>query len=108
MSDKKIVVEWKGKKIESYGDMWDAATKIRDPQEAEAFIQAHEKAGMKREIFLSNLGYWGGYYSHEARSKVYRVFHTSHPVFGERQPTAKEAFDAGKDLHKKLGRGRDR
>jgi len=48
-----------------------------------------------------NLGYFAGYYGHETRLRVERLFRCSHPVFGKAShgaPTPDEAFEAGKRL----------
>ena len=46
-------------------------------------------------IAHSNLGYFAGYYSNEVRAQVKRVFGSSHPLFGDKIPTPKQAFDIG-------------
>ncbi len=107
MSDKTIVVKWKGGEIKTYSEMWEEASKISDPQEAEAFIQAYEKAGMKREIFLSNLGYWAGYYGEADRRRVHKVFGAVHPIFGTNfNPTPEEAFKKGQEMGEKVRKGK--
>lgn len=99
MSDKKIVVPWKGKTLKTYSEMWGAAIAIKDPKEAKKLVAAYEKAGMKSEIFLSNLGYWAGYYGVKERTQVLEVFGAVHPVFGDNMnPTPEEALEAGKRM----------
>ncbi len=47
-----------------------------------------------------NLGYFAGYYDHETRIRVERLFCCSHPVLGEakkHEPSRDECFAAGKD-----------
>lgn len=50
-------------------------------------------------IERSNLGYFAGYYDHETRARVERLFNCAHPIFGaiaeKGPPTAEEAFMAG-------------
>jgi hypothetical protein len=61
-----------------------------------------EVEDMQRE----NLGYYAGYYDHETRLRVERLFRCQHPVLGAASagaPTAQEAFDMGR----KLGEGGD-
>lgn len=45
-----------------------------------------EKPDMSRteaeRIQRHNLGYFAGYYDHETRERVERVFHCAHPIFG--------------------------
>jgi len=58
-------------------------------------------------IELKNLGYYAGYYGHETRSRVERLFRCEHPVFGPIEkngpPTSEQAFEAGL----KIGRGQN-
>lgn len=53
------------------------------------------------EIERQSLGYYAGYYSHETRAQVERLFRCKHPVFGaiaeKGAPTVAEAFKAGLD-----------
>lgn len=52
------------------------------------------------KIEKSNLGYYAGYYSHEIRARVERLFNCSHPVFGSiaenGPPSFEQALEAGK------------
>jgi len=56
----------------------------------------YEKA---KELALSNLGYWSGYYKFEVQKRVEKLFGAVHPIFGsflnKKPPTAKEAFQCG-------------
>jgi hypothetical protein len=51
------------------------------------------------EVQRVNLGYYAGYYDHETRARVERLFDCAHPVFGaiadKGPPTPEEAFQAG-------------
>jgi hypothetical protein len=53
-------------------------------------------------IERANLGYYAGYYSHETRARVERLFSCAHPVFGSIAekgiPTPTEALEAGRRL----------
>lgn len=53
-------------------------------------------------IQRSNLGYYAGYYSHEVRERVERLFDTEHPIFGKiavnGPPTTKQAFELGRRM----------
>jgi len=43
-------------------------------------------------------GYYAGYYDHETRERVERLFNCTHPIFGDaatHQPTAEESLNAG-------------
>lgn len=92
------------------GEMYKPAMKITDSEEAKQYLEAcilhtmiaggHSRA-KATEIEKSNLGYFAGYYDSETRERVERLFNCSHPIFGqisEGEPTAQEAFDAGKKL----------
>lgn len=49
-------------------------------------------------IQRSNLGYYAGYYDHETRIRVEKLFNCSHPIFGgasRGEPTPLEAFTKG-------------
>lgn len=48
----------------------------------------------------SNIGYLSGYYSFEERQLICRVFQTTHPIFGDKNPTPDEAFKMGQDMAK--------
>lgn len=53
-------------------------------------------------IVRSNLGYYAGYYSEEVQDRVNKLFKTTHPVFGDKWPTAIEAFEAGQKLAEEM------
>lgn len=104
-----IVVPWKGKNIRTYTEAMDAAIAIaklknkeKRAKEAKAFIDAYVKAGMKREIALSNLGYMAGYYNAKIADMIYQTFQASHPIFGIKHPTPEEAFAKGQKRGRKL------
>ena len=49
----------------------------------------------------SNLGYYAGYYSHETRVRVERLFRCVHPIFGAAAngpPNVAECLEAGRKL----------
>lgn len=52
------------------------------------------------EIVKSNIGYYAGYFSNEARQKVWDVYGSSHPIFGNEFPSAKHAFEIGMRIAK--------
>lgn len=45
---------------------------------------------------LSNIGYYAGYYNSKTITRVYKLFNTTHPIFGKTIPTPKEALEARK------------
>lgn len=72
----------------------------------EKLIQSGVECGLSRESSINlqkgNLGYMAGYYDHETRECVERLFNCVHPVFGpiakNGPPTPEQAFQAGVDL----------
>jgi len=72
------------------GEKYGPAMKITSQEEADAYFAqcvAHMMSfGYSREeaerIERSNLGYWAGYFDHETRGRVERLFRCAHPVFG--------------------------
>lgn len=83
---------WKGKNIESMGDLIDAVTGCINREEAQEFMaQYRAESPYARE----NIGYLAGYLSREQATRVFDWFEVSHPVFGTSFPTAEEAFAAG-------------
>lgn len=96
---KKII--WKGQELNNMGALFDAAISVKDKEEATEFLQMYVDSGCPREVALSNLGYFAGYYSEKARRKIAELYGAMHPVFGGNfNPTPEEAFEAGKKLAK--------
>ncbi len=87
---------------EKYGP----AMGIIDQQEADEYFEICVlhcmRFGRTREraerIERQNLGYYAGYYDAETMRRVNQLFGTTHPIFGDTQPTVEEAFEAGKHL----------
>lgn len=91
------------------GEVYGPAMEITTQEDADAYFQILLEHGMKLEPDLSrekaesnlrsNLGYFAGYYSHETRERVERLFKCRHPVFGSIKengvPTPEEAFAKG-------------
>jgi hypothetical protein len=89
------------------GDKYGPAMKITDQGEADEYFEAcvrhsmgHGKTREEAEqVERSNLGYFAGYYDHETRGRVERLFKCAHPVFGaiaeKGPPSAEEAYNAG-------------
>lgn len=97
----------------TYGDCLRPAMEITEQADADQYmaayvshIQRHLDAQPREDdmtaeqIAKVNLGYFAGYYDHETRERVERLFRTRHPVFGSASagsPTAEEAFEAGRN-----------
>lgn len=103
--------EWDEKT--TIGDKYHPAMKITDQAEADAWFERLVKHNMDNTthdraraegIERSNLGYFAGYYDHETRLRVERLFRCTHPIFGPASagPVSPEtAFAAGKALGEK-------
>lgn len=96
------------------------AMEVTDQAEADAYFEAmlrhvtSREPRLDREVAEKNLrdhiGYWAGYYSHETRLRVERLFRCEHPVFGpaaKGPPGPEEAFRAGVATRRALVEGRD-
>lgn len=89
------------------GEKYGPAMKMTDNREADAYFEECVQNTMERTsasrseaeaIERSNLGYWAGYYDHETRVRVERLFGCIHPVFGSADAgpvSAEEAFRKG-------------
>lgn len=72
------------------GDKYGPAMTIADQAEADAYFErcvahsiAHGRSRSDAEyVERCNLGYYAGYYDHETRVRVERLFGCAHPVFG--------------------------
>jgi len=92
------------------GEKYGPAMEITDQASADRYFEEcvlHSMSfGNSREkaesLERQNLGYFAGYYDHETRERVERLFKCSHPIFGSiaknGPPTAEEAFEAGKRM----------
>jgi len=91
-------------------DKYGPAMEITTQEEADAYFEEcvdhclrcdQQEGGVKtraeaEELERSNLGYYAGYYSHETRERVERLFRCWHPIFGaiaeNGPPTAEQSF----------------
>lgn len=95
------------------GDKYEPAMKITDQAKADAYfaecVQHNMRVGKNsreetEKIEKINLGYFAGYYDHDTRLRVERLFKCSHPIFGPATsgaPLPEEAFELGQDMAKK-------
>lgn len=92
---------WNSKELKTMGDHIDVIaeiTKANDQAAADKYMK------MYREICPhadTNIGYATGYFSKDDSAKMKKLFNVSHPIFGKREPTTKEALEAGKNLARK-------
>jgi hypothetical protein len=92
----------------TYGEKYGPLMALTEQADADAYFAicvAHcMRFGKTREqaeaIERSNIGYYAGYYDHETRARVERLFRCAHPIFGaiaeNGPPTPDEAFAAGR------------
>lgn len=75
----------------TFGEKYAPAMAITDQSEADEYFEACVQhsvhaGGMTREaaeiIERANLGYYAGYYDHETRACVEKLFQCEHPFFG--------------------------
>lgn len=104
-----------GKAVLTYADCYDPAMNITDQADADQYKAElikyqgkfpHEKYSAEQVVNI-NLGYYAGYYSHEVRERVERLFKVSHPIFGSISdngaPSAKQALEAGIKAARDIG-----
>jgi hypothetical protein len=107
----------KSKAVLTYGEILDPATKITDKENAMqylkdyiAYIQSFLNKNPRpdnvtaEEIAKENLAYGAGYYDHQTRIRIEKLFNCIHPIFGaaaKHTPTVKEAFNKGLELGRK-------
>jgi hypothetical protein len=98
------------------GEKYSPAMEMQDEAEAaeyfERLVQHMMAFGHPREeaerIERDNLGYFAGYYGHETRARVERLFQCEHPIFGkisEHVPTPDECLVAGLKMGLGLRKG---
>jgi hypothetical protein len=95
-------MKWKGKKLESMGDVMEAVAAIAnqgDKKEADDFLREYLK---ETPHARSNIGYGAGYYNEQTFYKIIQLFEVSHPVFGKTLPKADEAFSMGLKMGKQM------
>lgn len=96
-----------------YGELLRTAMEAQTQDQADAMfgilvaesMMAGKSEAEALELTRGNLGYFAGYYSHEVRERVERLYKCEHPVFGSiaknGPPTPEAALEAGIELAKK-------
>jgi hypothetical protein len=92
----------------TYRELFAPAMEITDQERASNYFARLVEYDMQKwgktrdeseQRCRQNLGYYAGYYSHEDRDRVERLFGVHHPVFGaiaqDGVPTPEEAFRLG-------------
>src|SRR4051812_1615928 len=96
----------------TYGECLAPAMQIDDEADAKQYLadyvaliqraitrEPRSDARTAAEIAGINLGYFAGYYDHETRERVERLFFCVHPILGsaaKHKPTPEECVAAGK------------
>jgi hypothetical protein len=86
---------WRGKELKKSGEVTDAFVACATREEANLFVSIYEQGN---QYARENLGYMLGYYDEATRQRLYEWCDLAHPFFGKKEPTAEEAFEAGKKL----------
>ena len=97
--------------MKTIGEKYGPAMEITDQAQADEYFEqmvedclAAKKDLSRAEaehVERSNLGYYAGYYSHETRLRVERLFRCVHPIFGAAAngpPNVAECLEAGRKL----------
>jgi hypothetical protein len=88
-------MQWKGRTLSTYGDLINAVTGCRSPQEAQEFLLAYQAINPHAR---DNIGYMIGDVDRDVGRRIIEWFGCEHPIFGTTFPTAQEAFEAGMKL----------
>jgi len=81
------------------GDKYGPAMQITEQAEADKYFELCVEHTMRisqksrqeaEDIERSNLGYYAGYYDAETMKRVNRLFHCTHPIFGDQTPNTKK------------------
>lgn len=89
-------MKWNDHELASYGEIIEEALAIADPEERERFVAEFRRTG--GPYALQNVGYCAGYYDRRIADRIFTIFGTAHPIFGTHEPTAEEAFEAGRQM----------
>lgn len=103
----------------TFGEILGPAMQITDQEEADAYFEAMVRHGMQQDPSLGqdlaeanlrqSLAYFAGYYEHETRVRVERLFGCVHPIFGPAtlgEPAPAAALSAGMQMSEALQEGK--
>ena len=74
-------MDWKGKHINTYGEIMKAAVDCETREEAQELMADYRKVTEHADV---NIGYMTGYYDSETATRVMDWCDVSHPIFGKR------------------------
>jgi hypothetical protein len=101
----------------SFHEIFEQALKINTKEEAASYLADYskwikiksfgkEQVKEPEDIIRENFGYYAGYYSHDVRRKIERLFECEHPIFGSIEkngpPTMQQAFALGLEMGAKI------
>lgn len=87
---------WKGRELRTIGElMTGGIDQCATPDEAQAFMAAYRSVNPHADV---NIGYLSGYYSQSEARRIREWFGVTHPIFGHTEPSAEQAFEAGRWL----------
>lgn len=111
-------MEYKSKKLNTMGEVFDFALNLakNNKQEAQNFFKAYVKYILEdndkvntieeaEQIAKSNFGYFAGYYNQEVCDIIYETYQCSHPIFGDKpfsvsaENAYKKGLEVGYDLY---------
>lgn len=93
----------------TFGEILDDITHIAESGDGSAAERYKQKLVTRRRLVrdesmldseqaeAENVGYLSGYLTTEQRLLVCQIFKTTHPIFGDTDPTPEEAFQMGVD-----------
>lgn len=102
--------------MKTIGEKYGPAMEIKNQIEADEYFKlCVEHTLSLRTITVSdaeaierkNLAYYAGYYGHDTRLRVERLFRCAHPMFGPAKdgaPTTEQAFEMGMELGRRYRR----
>lgn len=79
----------------TWGDIMRIVESIDNETDAQDFMAEYRKVNKYAD---ENIGYASGYCSDETAARIQKLFKVTHPIFGDKRPTAAEAFAEGQKL----------
>ncbi|MHB1778002.1 MAG: hypothetical protein ACYCU7_18770 [Acidimicrobiales bacterium] len=86
-------MKWRGKDLNTVGDLLDAVCKCGSREEAQEFMRLYRAETTHAD---ANIGYISGYCDGGTMQRIQDWCSVAHPIFGRSIPTPEEAFEAGR------------